>query len=449
VIASQSRRSADEIQALARRYVLHHASTQSTRRATLFTTGQGCYLWDGSGKRYLDYSSQLINCNLGYQQPKVVEALVEQTRRLCYIAPQQDNELAAPLAELNPEVMPGDLVKSFFTLGGSECIDVAVSFARMYTGRHNIISRYKSYHGATYGAGSVSGEPDRLPIGPGVAGIVHTLPQDCYRCPFGQHFPGCHVECVEQIEQVIQLEGPDQIAAVVAEPLVTGLDQRSPDYYPRLRQICDKHGILLVADEIVTGFGRTGKWFGSDHFGVVPDIVLTAKGLNSGYAAVGAVTVSQKIADYFDDHPIGLVFTSGGHPSGFAACIAVIETIKSEGLVENARRLGDIFQSELPKLQEQHRCVGNAHGRGMLWMLDLVKNRESKDPLGDATRSNRRVKGGPIDQIRQFMLEKGLIVQPRGSNLRITPPLIATEAQVYEGLAIVDDALTFGDSLVD
>jgi taurine--2-oxoglutarate transaminase len=318
----------------------------------------------------------------------------------------------------------------------------------MYTGRHKIISRYKSYHGATYGALSVSGGAARLQAGPGIYGAVHALWQDCYRCPFGQHYPGCGLECVNHIDQLIALEGPDQIAAVIAEPIVGWVDDPPPEYYPRLREICDKHNILLIADEIITGFGRTGEWFGCDHFGVVPDIMTIAKGMNSGYAAVGAAVVSRKLAEFFHERPIAFGFTSGGQPLGFAACIAVIETMRAEGLVENARRMGDVLQVELGRLKERHPSVGHIHGRGLWWFLELVRDRQTRTPLAAAQTSHNIVRAGPAESLRQAMLQRGLLCHASGSIVRIQPPLVINETQLREGLAIVDEALALADAAV-
>jgi taurine--2-oxoglutarate transaminase len=437
---------AQEILARSRQYVLHPWATQATWAPTVFTTGQGCYLVDADGNRYLDFSSQMTNVSVGYQHPRVVAAIAEQAKRLCYIAPTLGDELSGRLAEQIAELTPGDLVQSFFTLGGSESTEVAIQLARIYTGRHKVVSRYKSYHGATYGALSVSGGAARLPAGPGIHGAVHALWQDCYRCPFGQRYPGCGLECVEHIDQIIALEGPDQVAAVIAEPIVGWVDDPPPEYYPRLREICDRHGIVLIADEIITGFGRTGSWFGCDHFGVVPDMMTIAKGMNSGYAAVGAVVVSRKIADFFQQHPIGFGFTSGGQPLGFAACLAVIETIRAEGLVDNARRIGAILEGELARLEERHPSVGHVHGRGLWWFLELVRDRQSKAPLGSAAASHNMVKSGIAEEMRQFMARRGLLCHASGSLVRIQPPLIVSEAQLREGLAIVDAALDLADA---
>jgi taurine---2-oxoglutarate transaminase len=236
---------------------------------------------------------------------------------------------------------------------------------------------------------------------------------------------------------------------VIGEPIVIGVDDPPPEYYPRLREICDKHGILLIADEIITGFGRTGKWFGSNHFGVVPDIMTVAKGMNSGYAAVAATVVSQKIADALRDKPINFGFTNGGQPLGFAACLAVIETIKSEGLVDNARRLGEVIHGELTQMSARHRSIGNFHGRGLWWTVDLVRDRAKKLPLDTSSSANNVVHAGPMEDIRQFLLKRGVLAPVGASNLRIQPPLIVTEAQVREGLAIVDEALSLADRLIE
>jgi taurine--2-oxoglutarate transaminase len=439
---------AQEIRELSRQYVLHPWATQESWAPNVFSTGQGCYLVDADGQRYLDFSSQMTNVSVGYQHPRVVAAIAEQAQRLCYIAPTLGDELSGRLAEQIAALTPGDLVQSFFTLGGSESTEVAIQLARMYTGRHKIVSRYKSYHGATYGALSVSGGAARLSAGPGIQGAVHALWQDCYRCPFGQRYPGCGLECAEHIEQIINLEGPDQIAALIAEPIVGWVDDPPPEYYPRLREICDKHGIVLIADEIITGFGRTGRWFGCDHFGVVPDMMTIAKGMNSGYAAVGAVVVSRKIADFFQKHPIAFGFTSGGQPLGFAACLAVLETIRSEGLVENSQRMGAILEVELARLKERHPSVGHVHGRGLWWFLELVRDRPSKAPLGTGAASHNMVRAGVAEQMRQFMAGRGLLCHASGSLRRIQPPLIVTEAQLREGLAIVDAALDLADAAV-
>jgi taurine--2-oxoglutarate transaminase len=437
---------ADDLLARSRRYVLQPWATQASWDPLVFTAAEGCYLWDGAGKRYLDFSAQMTNVSVGHQHPRVVEAIVEQARRLCYLAPVHANELAPRLGELIAEVTPGGLVQSFFTVGGSEANEVAIQFARMVTGRYKVISRWRSYHGATYGALSISGGTARLSAGPGIPGAVHALWQDCYRCPFGQTYPGCGLECVEHIEQIVQLEGPDQIAAIIAEPFVGLVDDPPPEYWPRLREICDRHGILLIADEVITGFGRTGEWFGCDHFGIAPDIMTIAKGMNSGYAAVGATVVSERIADFFRERPINFGFTSGGQPLGLAACVAVIETIKAEGLVENARRLGDLLATELARLAEWHPSIGHVHGRGLWWFIELVRDRRTKAPLGATLAPSNVLAPGPLEEIRRFLLERGLLALVGGSTLRIQPPLSITEAQLREGLALVDEALSLADA---
>jgi taurine--2-oxoglutarate transaminase len=433
-----------EILARSREYVLHPWATQGKWEPTVFVGGEGCYLVDAEGRRYLDFSSQMTTISVGYQHPRVVEAIAAQARKLCYIAPTLGDELSGRLGELIAELTPGDLQKSFFTLGGSESNEVAIRLAREYTGRTKIVGRYHSYHGATYGALSVSGSGR---AGPGIAGVVKVLWQDCYRCPFGQRYPGCGLECAQHVDQVIEMEGPDTIAALIAEPIAMGVDYPPPEYYPRLREICDRHGILLIADEIITGFGRTGQWFGCNHTGVVPDIMTTAKGMNSGYAAVGATILSRKVAEFFDDRPLGWGFTSGGQPLGFAACLAVIETIKAEGLVENARQLGAILDVELHRLQERHPSVGHVRGAGLWWFLELVRDRTARSPLTPPGTNHNVVKSGTVaERMRGAMAARGLLCHAAGNMVRVQPPLIVDERQLREGLAILDEALEIADA---
>jgi taurine--2-oxoglutarate transaminase len=433
-----------EILERSRAYVLHPWATQGTWEPKVFAGGEGCYLIDVEGRRYLDFTSQMTNISVGYQHPRVVEAIAAQARKLCYIAPTLGDELSGRLGEMIAELVPGDLTKSFFTLGGSESNEVAIRLAREYTGRPKIVGRYHSYHGATWGALSLTGGGR---AGPGLGGVVKVLWQDCYRCPFGQRYPGCGIECAAHVEQVIQLEGPDTIAAIVAEPIAMGVDYPPPEYFPRLREICDKHGILLIADEIITGFGRTGAWFGCNHTGVVPDIMTNAKGMNSGYAAVGATVVSKKIADFFHDRPLGWGFTSGGQPLGFAACIAVIETIKTEGLVENARQLGTILDVELHKIMDRHPSVGHVRGNGLWWFLELVRDRPTKAPLTPPGTNHNVVKSGTVaERMRLAMAERGLLCHAAGNMVRVQPPLIVNEQQLRQGLAILDEALQIADA---
>ncbi len=289
---------ASEIVDLNRQYTFFSWSVQGQLRPIPVVRAEGVYFWDADGKRYLDFASQLVNANVGHQHPKVVKAIQDQAARLTFVAPGLASEPRGLLGKKLAEITPGDLSKTFFTLGGAEANENAIKIARFYTGRHKILARYRSYHGATYGAIALTGDYRRLAVEPAMPGVVHVLDPYCYRCPFGWTRDTCHRECISHIEEVIQHEGPEQIAAIILEGVTgtNGLIIPPDDYWPRIREICDKYGIVLISDEVMSGWGRTGEWFAVNNWHVVPDIITTAKGLTSGYIPLGAVIVREKIA---------------------------------------------------------------------------------------------------------------------------------------------------------
>ncbi len=449
IAIEQSR--AAEIRARDRQYVLHPWATQSEVHAPIMVAARGCTLWDAEGKEYLDFSSQLCNVSLGFQDQRVIQAIAAQAAELAYVSPQYLNVPQVRLAEQIARVAPGDLTKSYFTVGGSEANEVAIQLARLATGRQKIISSYRGYHGATMGAHSVSGVVASSASGPGMPGAVHALWQDCYDCPFGQTYPGCRVECAEQYERLIQLEDPSQVAAILIEPIRVGdgVQIPPPEFLPRLRQICDRYGVLLILDEVVTGFGRTGRWFACDHWGVVPDMLTLAKGLNSGYAALGAVTVNQKLADYFENHFIHFGFTNGGQPLAFAAASAVLDAYEQDGLVERSAQLGHVLLTELRAIQSRHPCVGDVRGLGLMAALELTRSRVTRQPLISPIAPVNYGAASPLQAFKDRLSEQGLIAPLRGSTLRVYPPLCVTEAELARGLAIIDDALSLVDPLVE
>lgn len=289
----------EEIIRLNREYTLFSWSAQGALNPIPVSRAEGVYMWDADGRRYLDFSSQLMNVNIGHSHPHVIAAIKEQAERLLYAAPAFATEARGELGRLLAEITPGDLNKTFFTLGGADAIENAIKIARMVTGRSKIITRYRSYHGATYGAMSAGGDPRRLAIEPGIPGIVRVFDPSCYRCVFGQEPASCQRECASHIEQVIQFEGPENVAALLVEGVsgTSGIFVPPDDYWPRLREICDRYGILLIADEVMSGFGRTGEWFGVDHYPFLkPDLMVMAKGLTSGYVPLGAVMVRSERA---------------------------------------------------------------------------------------------------------------------------------------------------------
>jgi taurine--2-oxoglutarate transaminase len=425
---------AQEVIDLNRKYVFFSWSVQKNIAPIPIDTGKGIYFWDMSGKRYMDFSSQLMNLNIGYQHPKVVAAIQEQAGRLTSAHPSNAHEPKGELGRLIAEVAPGDLNKVFYTLGGAEANENAVKMARLYTGRNKIIARYRSYHGATYGAITLSGDYRRPPVEPGIPGVVHVFDPYCYRCPFGHTLQTCHRECVTHIEDVIQYEGPQTVAALIMEGVTgsNGILVPPDDYWPRLREITKKYGILLIADEVMSGFGRTGEWFAVDNWGVVPDIMTIAKGVTSGYLPLGAVIASDKIAEFFEDKYLYLGLTYCGHPMSTAAGVATIKVYKEDGLIENSKALGKVLAGELETLKEKHPLVGDVRHIGLFSCLEIVSDRQTKQPMDD----------GKMSVVRNKLIADGLSTFVNHNLIFVCPPLCITKDELLEGLKIIDRAIS-------
>jgi taurine--2-oxoglutarate transaminase len=403
------------------------------------------YFWDAEGKRYIDFSSQLMNVNIGHQHPKVIEAIKEQAGKLCYSHPGMATEPRGRLGEILAKITPGDLRKTFFCLGGAEANENAIKMARLFTGRHKILAHYISYHGATHGAIALTGDNRRWPVEPTMPGVVHVLNPYCYRCPFGWTRETCHRECIDHIEEVIQYEGPDQIAAIFLEGVVgsNGIIVPPDDYWPRMREICDKHGILLISDEVMSGFGRTGKWFAVDNWGVAPDIMTMAKGITSGYVPLGAVVVSGEIAEYFEDHKLWCGLTYSAHPLSCAAGVAAIKVYEEDGLIENAAEMGLHLRMRLEELKGKHPSVGDVRAIGLFSVIEVVKDKSTKEPM--ATRNAKGAELETMNQVGKFLREHGLFTFIKANMIFIVPPLCITESQTDEGLEIIDRALNIPD----
>lgn len=426
-----------EIVDLNKEYTFFSWSIQNQVNPIPMARAEGIYFWDADGKRYMDFSSQLVNMNSGHQHPKIVKAIQEQAAELAFAHPGMATEPRALLGKKLAEVTPGDIKKTFFCLGGAEANENAVKIARLYTGKFKIIARYRSYHGATHGAIALTGDYRRLPAEPAMPGVVRILDPYCYRCPFGQKKETCKRECISHIEEVIQHEGPDHIAAIILEGVTgtNGLIIPPDEYWPRVREICDKYNILLIADEVMSGWGRTGEWFAVDHWGVTPDIITTAKGITSGYVPLGAVMVREKIAGYFDDKYLYAGLTYSGHPLACAAGVATIEAYEEDGLIENARRMGKLLGEKLEALKAAHVSVGDVRYIGLFSALELVTNRESKEPLD-------------LIPVMKHLRENGVFAFNFKNILFVVPPLSITEAQLNEGLAVYDQALKIADGMV-
>src|SRR5438552_2417227 len=348
-----------------------------------FDRAEGVYFYDRQGRRYLDFLSQLFHCTLGHGNRRVIEAIQRQAERACVVSPQMLTAERAALAAGLARRPPGDLNRVFFVNSGSEANDQAFILARMLTGRPKIFAKYRSYHGTTYGGLGVGGDPRRSAIEPGPAGTVRFFDPYCYRCDFGLKYPDCRIHCLDALERQLQLENPATVAAVVVEP-VTGAAGGFPlpdGYLPRLRQLCDRHGILLIADEVITGFGRTGAWFGVDHEGVVPDLLVLAKGLTSGYVPMGAVLFRESLGQVLEKRMMPLGSTYAAHPLACAAAHACLEEYESQGLIPHAARMGELLFERLRAIARRHPRVGDVRGKGLLACLELVRDPTSRAPL--------------------------------------------------------------------
>jgi taurine---2-oxoglutarate transaminase len=430
-----------EIVALNREYTFFSWSVQGQVNPIPVEKAEGIFFWDTDGKRYIDFSSQLMNANIGHQHPKVVKAIQDQAEKLCFVHPGNATEPRGLLGKKLAEVTPGNLKKAFFTLGGSEANENAIKIARFYTGRYKILSRYRSYHGATYGSIALTGDYRRLAVEPVMPGGVHFLDPFCYRCPFGLEKQTCQRQCISHVEEVIKYEGPDKIAAIIMEGVVgsNGLIVPPDDYWPRVREICDKYGILLISDEVMSGWGRTGKWFAVDNWGVTPDIITTAKGITSGYVPLGAVIVSEPIAKFFDDKYLYAGLTYNGHALACAAALATIQVYEEDKLLENAVTVGKMLGEALESIKARHPSVGDVRYIGLFSTIELVVNRETKEIFAPSI----MVEVGKV--LRQNGLFTFIMANNMGSMVFIVPPLCITKEQLAEGLAIVEKALEVTD----
>jgi taurine---2-oxoglutarate transaminase len=423
------------------KHVLHSWSVRSAIDPIPVAGAEGCYFWDYDGKRYLDFASQLINVSIGHQHPKMIAAIKDQAEQLTTIGPMMATEKRSELARLLAEVTPGDLTMSFFTNGGTEANENAIKLARWYTGRQKIVARYRAYHGATAGSISLTGDPRRWPAEPGIPGVVRAFDPYTYRCPAGHPDPCPVCSGGPHLEEILQYEGPENVAAVILETITGGNGVIVPPdgYLQSMREVCDRHGILLILDEVITGFGRTGKWFGCEHWDVVPDILTVAKGINSGYVPLGAMVISEKLADWVQDKYFAGGLTYSGHPLACAAGVASIEAFREEGIVENSAELGEVLGEKLREIADRHDVIGDVRGKGLLYGVELVKDRETREPLVPFNASGEAF--APMAKIFKAALERGLYLFVRWNVIVVAPPLTITREELDEGLEILDEAL--------
>jgi len=411
---------------------------------------EGCWFTDGAGRRYLDLSAQLMCVNLGHKNARVIEAIAQQANELAYVTPGYATLARARLSEKLLEVLPQGLNKFFFATSGTEANEAAFKIARMVTGKNKIISRYRSYHGSTMGAIAATGDPRRWAMEPaGKGGGVAFAPEvNCYDCPIKHTYPGCNVACVDYIEHMIRNES--DVAAVIVEPVVgtNGVLVPPPEYFPRLRDICDRHGVLMIADEVMAGWGRTGKWFSINHWNVKPDILVTAKGITSAYIPLGLCATPSKIAGYFEDHYFAHGHTYEAHPITLGPAVATIEEMQRLKLVERAAELEPYVRAKLEAVKAKHPSVGDVRGLGLFFAVEIVQNRKTKQLFN--TMSDK-VEGKPlvVDQIVGKMMAQGVSIQAWVSHFIIAPPLIVTKEELDLGIAALDENLSIADALVD
>jgi taurine---2-oxoglutarate transaminase len=436
---------AERIRELDKRYVLHSWSVQSAIDPLPIAGAEGRYFWDYDGNRYLDFASQLVNVSIGHQHPRMVAAIKEQAERLCTIGPGMAEESRSELARLLAEITPGDLTMSFFTNGGAEANENAIKLARWSTGRHKIIARYRSYHGATAGAITLTGDPRRWAAEPGIPGVVRMLDPYTYRCPAGHPDPCPVCTGAPHLEEILQYEGADTVAAVIMETIVgtNGVIVPPDGYLQAVREVCDRHGILLIFDEVMAGFGRSGRWFACEHWDVVPDILTVAKGINSGYVPLGAMIINRKLADWVQDKYFAGGLTYSGHVLACASAVASIETFRDEGIVENSAAMGDYLATELPRLAERHPSIGDVRGKGLFWGLELVRDRGTREPLVPFNASG--ADAAPVVALGKAAMESGLYLFVHWNVVMIAPPLTITREELDEGLALLDAALAVAD----
>ena len=419
-------------------HVLVSWSAQGALQPLVITGAQGSWLHAGE-RRILDFSSGLVNVNLGHGHPKVVRAIQEQAAKLCYVTPTFGEEERAELARLMAEVTPGDLTKTLFTTGGTEANEHAIRIARMFTGRHKIMTQYRSFHGQTQGSMTLGGDNRRWANEPGITGVIRFFNPDPYRSPYGTSAQAA----LAHVEEVLWYEGPQYVAAILLEPIVgyAGLIIPPDGFLRGLRELCDKHGILLIADEVMTGFGRTGKWFAVDHESVVPDMMTFAKGVNAGYVPLGGVIVNEKIAKHFDTNVLWAGLTYAGHPLACAAGVATVNAYRDERLVERGAKMGELLMKELRTIAARHPSVGDVRGRGLFAGIELVKDRGTKEMLEQWNRPVVKLQTA----IKNALFSKDVYTLNRWNMIFAAPPLTVTDDELRFGVQAIDAALDVAD----
>jgi taurine--2-oxoglutarate transaminase len=436
-----------QVRADDRAHVFHSWSAQAQIDPMPVATGQGSTFWDYAGNAYLDFSSQLVNLNLGHQHPDLVSAIQQQAGRLATIQPSMANDVRGELARLIAEVAPDGLEKVFFTNGGAEANEYAVRLARQFTGRRKVLSMYRSYHGSTATAISLTGDPRRWANDSVDNGAVRFFGPYLYRSPFHAESPEQESErALAHLEQTIQLEGPGTIAAIIIETVVgtNGVLVPPPGYLAGVRELCDRYGIVYIADEVMVGFGRLGEWFGVDAFDSRPDLISFAKGINSGYVPLGGVVISDRIARAFDTVPFAGGLTYSGHPLACAAGVATFEVFRRDGILERVRDLGErVVEPTLRRWVQTHASVGEVRGRGLFWAIELVKDAETREPLVPFNAAG--ADAAPMGAFAAAAKKGGVWPFVHFNRVHVAPPLVISEEELVRGLDVIDRALSVTD----
>jgi len=439
---------AEEIVALTKRHTIFSWSAQGSVNPIPMVKGEGIYFWDADGKRYTDMNSQLMCVNIGHGERRVIDAIKRQAEELAYAGPGMATPVRARVGKMLADLTPGDLNRFFFTLGGAEANENAIRIARMVTGRHKIMARYRSYHGATAGAISLTGDPRRWANEPGIPGVVRFFDPYKYRSHLyreGDSDAAFTKRCLDEVEEIVAYEGPHTIAAMFIETVTgtNGLIVPPDGYLQGLREICSRHGILLVCDEIMCGLGRTGRWFAVDHWNVVPDMITMAKGLTSAYLPLGAVAVSDRLASYFDKNVFYGGLTYNAHPMSLAAAEACLQVMMEDDTMNHTQRMGRVLSELHAQMKAKHPSVGDVRSIGLFGVLELVRNRKTKEPMApfNATSPEMQKLGG-------YLREQGMYAFINWNNLFTNPPLCITEEQLRDAFKVIDSALAITDAAV-
>jgi taurine--2-oxoglutarate transaminase len=436
----------EEIVELTKQHSFFSWSAQGAVNPIPMAKARGVYFWDANGKRYFDLNSQLMCVNIGHGDERVIDAIKAQAEKLVYAGPSMATEVRAEIGRALAEVTPGDLKKFFFTLGGAEANESAIKLARGFTGRHKILARYRSYHGATAGAITLTGDHRRWANEPGIPGVIRFFDPYKYRSQLYEEGDSDEVftrKCLDQIEEILIYEGPHTVAAIFIET-VTGTNGIiiPPDgYLQGLRQICDKYGIVLICDEVMAGLGRTGEWFAVDHWKTAPDLITMAKGLTSAYMPLGAVAINQKIADYYNDKVFYGGLTYSAHPMSLAAAVAVLQVMKEDDIVGNSKRMGRVMAGLLDDLKAEHPSVGEVRSIGLFGCIELVKNRKTKEPMAPYV--------GPSPEMAKlvsYLKDNGVYAFTWRNMLHTNPPLTVTEPELREVFEVINKALEITDA---